>query len=110
MKPRLREARKNGWILAATWRLVNERVSARRDPAKDQSLIRRMGHAIKPSMSTDRRRREEEAGVEVEVLLGAEPTLIQEAWQRRKRGGTRLWSTILCRLLELPSSGSQRRG
>ena len=44
-KPRAREARKNEWISAATWRLVDERVSALRDPAKDQTLIRRLGRA-----------------------------------------------------------------
>ena len=59
-KPRVREARKNEWISAATWRLVNERVSARRDPKKDQTLIRKLGRAIRASMATDRRRRAEE--------------------------------------------------
>ena len=34
-KPRAREARKNEWISLATWRLVNERVSARQDPEKE---------------------------------------------------------------------------
>ena len=77
LKPRAREAWKNEWISAATWRLVNERVSARRDPVKDQTLIRRHCHAIKSSMSTDRRRRAEEAGAEVEALVGADPSLIQ---------------------------------
>ena len=39
LKPRAQEARKNAWILATTWRLVDKRVSARRDIAKDQALI-----------------------------------------------------------------------
>ena len=38
-KPLAREARKNAWISAATWRLVYERASARRDLTKDQALI-----------------------------------------------------------------------
>ena len=61
-KPRVREARKNEWISSATWRLVDKIVSARRDPAKDQTLIRRLGRDIKASMSMDSRRRAEEAG------------------------------------------------
>ena len=63
-KPLAPEARKNAWIFAATWILINERVSARRDIAKDQALIRRLGRAIKASLREDRKRRAEEAGVE----------------------------------------------
>ena len=70
--------------MAATWRLVDERVSARRDPAKDQALIRRLGCAIKAILETDRRRQAEEAGEEVEELVGADPSLIQEACHRIK--------------------------
>ena len=61
-KPRDQEARKNAWILATMWRLVDERVSARRDIAKYQALIRRLGHAIRASLRTDRKRWAEEAG------------------------------------------------
>ena len=39
LKPLARGAKKNVWILEVTWRLVDERVSARQDSAKDQSLI-----------------------------------------------------------------------
>ena len=39
LKLRAREARKNAWISAATWRLVHERVSVHRDIAKYQALI-----------------------------------------------------------------------
>ena len=81
-KPRAQEARKNEWISGATWRIVDERVSARRDPEKYQTLIRRLGRAIKASISTDRGRWAEEAGAEVEALVGVDPPLIQEAWQR----------------------------
>ena len=62
------------------WKLVNERVSARRDPAKDQSLICRLGRAIAASLNGDRRRQAEEAGAEVGVLLGSDPQLHWEAW------------------------------
>ena len=59
----VRESRKNAWILAATWRLVDKRVSARRDLANDQSLIWRLGRAINASLRDDKRRRSEEAGL-----------------------------------------------
>ena len=68
-KPLAKEARKKLWILAVTWRLINERVSVRRDIAKDQALIRRLGCAIKASLREDRQRRAEEAGAEVETLM-----------------------------------------
>ena len=45
-KARVREARENEWILTGTWRLVDERVSARRDLAKGQAIRRRMGRTI----------------------------------------------------------------
>ena len=34
-KPKAQEARKTAWILADTWRLVDKRVSALRDTARD---------------------------------------------------------------------------
>ena len=80
-KAQAREARRNEWISAATWRLVDERVSARRYPEKGRTIIRRLGRAIKASLTTDRRRQAEEAGSEVEALVGADPPLIQEAWK-----------------------------
>ena len=79
-KARVREARRNEWILTETWRLIDKRVSARRDPTKGQVIKRRLGRAIKASLSADRRRRADEAGAEVDTLLGADPPLIQEAW------------------------------
>ena len=67
------------WILAAKWRLVNERVSACQDTARYQSHIWRMGRAINAGLKEDRRRRIEEVGEEVERLLGADPPLHREA-------------------------------
>ena len=64
-KPRAREARKNEWISTETWRLVDERVSARRDPMKGQTIRRRLGRTIEASLKADRRRRTEEAGAEM---------------------------------------------
>ena len=78
-KTRVREARRNEWILTEMWILVDERVSARRYPAKGQAIKIRLGRAIKVSLAADRRRRTDEAGSEVEALVGADPPLIQEA-------------------------------
>ena len=73
LKTQAQDARKNLWILEAMWRLVKERVSASRDPAKDQALIRRLECAIAVSLKGNWRRRAEEAGKEVETLLGSDP-------------------------------------
>ena len=67
-KPKSMEAPKNVWIPATTWILVttwihvDERVSARQDPAKDQSLIQRLGRAIASRLKGDWRRHAYEAG------------------------------------------------
>ena len=66
------------WILETMWRLVDKRVSAQHDPARDHSLIQRLGRAIVEILKGYRRRREEEAGKEAERLLGLEPPLHQE--------------------------------
>ena len=62
-----------------TWRLVDERVSARRDIAKNQALIRRLGRAIRAGLRKDRKRRAGEAGAEMEALLGLDTRLNREA-------------------------------
>ena len=56
----------------------------RQDIEKDQALIRRLGLAIKVSLRDDRKRRSEEAGAEVETMLGSDPPLHREAWHRTK--------------------------
>ena len=83
-KPRAWEARKNAWISATTWRLVDERVSVCWYIAKTQALIWRLGRAIKASLKEEMRRRAEEVGAEVETLLGSDPPLRREAWHRIK--------------------------
>ena len=85
-KAQPRAARRNAWISAETWRLVDKRVSAHRDPVKGQAIKLRLGQAIKMSLTADRRRRADEAGTEVEALVGADPILIQEAWHRIQGG------------------------
>ena len=59
--------------------LVDERVSARRDPRKVQAFKRQLGRAVKASLVADQKRRADKAGAEVEALVGADPPLIQEA-------------------------------
>ena len=83
-KPQAQEARKNLWISATTWRLVDKRVSACWYIAKYQALIRRLGCAIKASLREDRKQRAEEVVSEVETLLGSYPPLHWEAWHRIK--------------------------
>ena len=75
-----REARQNAWISEETWRLVDERVSVRRDPRYGQAFNTQLGRAVKASLAADLKRRADEAGAEVEALLKADPPLIQEAW------------------------------
>ena len=72
--------RQNVWISEEKWRLIDERVSARWDPRKGQALKRRLRRAVKESLAADQKRRADEAGADVEALVGADPPLIQEAW------------------------------
>ena len=81
-KPVPQEARRNAWISAETWRIIDERVAMRQDPRYGQADRRRLGKEIGKSLSKDRRRRTEEAGAAVEDLMKADPPLIQEAWHR----------------------------
>ena len=82
-KPHARERRMNEWISEDTWRLVNERVSARRG-TRVQESIRRLIRAISASIKVDRKRRVETAGKEVETLFGADPPNPREAWRSLK--------------------------
>ena len=56
LKVRGQEARRNEWISVAMWRIIDEIVSEHQDPAKGQKITRRLGRAIKASLTTDRRR------------------------------------------------------
>ena len=55
-KPHGRDRHKNEWISEEMWRLVNERVSARRGTGV-HTRIRRLGRAIRASLQGDRKRR-----------------------------------------------------
>ena len=81
-----REARRNAWISEGMWRLIEERVSARRYPRYGQAFKLRQGKAVQKSLAADRQRRADEAGAEVEALVKADPPLIQEVWYRLQGG------------------------
>ena len=82
-KPHKQEQHRNAWISDETWKLVDERVLARRGP-RVKARLRRLGRAIKAGLKGDRRRRVEEAGKAMEALLGEDPTNAKEAWRRMK--------------------------
>ena len=77
------EQHRNAWISDETWKLVDERVSVRREP-RAQTKMQRLGRAIQASLTGDRRRRVEEAGKAVEALIGEDPPNAKEAWWRMK--------------------------
>ena len=68
-----REARRYAWISAETWRLIDERVSVRRDPRYRTVYTRWMGKAEQTVLAADRRRRADIVGAEVEALVNLEP-------------------------------------
>ena len=61
-KAQLRKATRKACISETTWRLIDERVSARQDPWYGQAFTRPLGKAVKKSLAEDRRRRADEAG------------------------------------------------
>ena len=79
-----REARNNAWILEAMWRFVETRVSMRRDPSQDQSLMRHLGRAINSILKADRRWRTGAVGGEIYMLLIMDPPLHKESWHQIK--------------------------
>ena len=68
-KPHARDRHKSAWISEETWRLVDDRVYARRGTGV-RMRIRRLGRAIRTSLQGDRKRRVETAKQDVETLLG----------------------------------------
>ena len=82
-KPHEREKHRNAWISDETWRLADERVLARRG-TRMRARLRRLGQAFRASLKGDRRRRVEDAGKDVEAILGEDPPNAKEAWRRMK--------------------------
>ena len=60
-KPHARDKQKNAWISEETWRLIDERISARRG-TRVHMRIRRLGRAIRAIVQGGRKRRVETAG------------------------------------------------
>ena len=82
-KPHEREKHRNAWISDDTWRLADERVSARRG-TRVRARLRRLGRAVRARLKGDRRRRVEDAGKDVDALLGEDPPNAKEVWRRMK--------------------------
>ena len=82
-KPHEREKHGNAWISEETWRLADKRVSAKRG-ARVRARLRRLGRAFRSSLKGDRKQRVEDAGKDVEALLGGDPPNAKEAWRRMK--------------------------
>ena len=82
--PKARDARKNAWIPEDTGILVDKRLSIRQDMERDQLLTCRLGRAIAANLKGYKRRRTEEAGEEVEKILGSDPPLHRESCHRMK--------------------------
>ena len=59
------EARKNAWILEDTWRIIDTRVSVHQHPARNQSLIRRLGCHTTTMIKADRWRQTETDGGDI---------------------------------------------
>ena len=49
-----------------------------------RARLRRLGRAFRASLKGDRKRRVEDAGKDVEALLGGDPPNAKEAWRRMK--------------------------
>ena len=82
-KPHERDKHRNAWISEETWRIADKRVSAKRG-TRVRARLRRLGRAFRASLKGDRKRRVEDAGKDVEALLGGDPPNAKEAWRRMK--------------------------
>ena len=82
-KPHERKKHRNAWISDETWRIADERVSARRG-TRVRARLRRLGQAVRASLKGYRRWRVEDVGKDVEALLGEDPPNAKEAWRRMK--------------------------
>ena len=79
-KHHARDRHNNKWISEETWRLVDERVFARRGTGV-HARTRGLGRGRRASLQGDRKRRVEIAGEEVETLLGEDLPNAKEAWR-----------------------------
>ena len=77
------ENHRNAWISEETWRLSDERVSAKRG-TRVRARMRILGRAFRAILKGDRKRRVEDAGKDVDALLGGDTPNAKEAWRRMK--------------------------
>ena len=82
-QPHEREKHRNVWISEETWRLADERISAKRG-TRVRARLRRLGRDFRASLKGERKRRVEDAGKDVEALLGGDPPNTKEAWRWMK--------------------------
>ena len=82
-KPHEREKHSNASISDETWRLVDERVSARRG-TRVRARLQRLGRSVRASLKGDRRWEVEDVGKDVEALLVEDPPNAKEVWRRMK--------------------------
>ena len=82
-KPHEQEKYRNAWISEETWILADKRVSAKKG-TRVRARLRRLGRAFRASLKGDRKRRVEDAGKDVEALLGGDPPNAKEACRRMK--------------------------
>ena len=70
-KPHEREKHRNVCISEETWRLADERVSAKRG-MRVRARMRRLGRAFREILKGDSKQRVEDTGKDVEALLGGD--------------------------------------
>ena len=81
-KPPLRERVMRAWVSGETWAAMDARVTARQEGA--QKIVRHISQRTPAGLSTDQKRRADEAGHTIESLLASDPPLVREAWVRMR--------------------------
>ena len=70
--PPMRERVRRAWIYDNTWSAIDARLTARREGS--QRSVRQLSRYICAGLSTDWKRRVEEAGYTIESLIASEPS------------------------------------
>ena len=71
--PDRQEARHNLGIAKKMWRIIDKRVSARREPGRFQAQLKRMRRTIREALKLERRRQVDTVGEDMERLLTRDP-------------------------------------
>ena len=72
-KPKAQVEKKNTWILADTWRLVDTRVYMHQDPARNQGLLQQLSRQIAAILKADWRWRVNTARGKYKELMNSDP-------------------------------------